>query len=608
MSDKYADYKDELPSFVTSEADFEVYKIRHSSEHILHQAVQNLFGVDNVIAAMGPATEDGFYFDFELKNGVSISEMDFEKIEAEMKRLIKSNLKFEKSDISKSEASKLFKNNPYKMEWVSEYGDKGLTIYKTGEDFVDLCKGPHIDYTSRIGAFKLLRIAGAYWHGDEKNKMLTRIYGTAFKNSTQLNEYLAIQEEAKKRDHRKLGKELDLFVFSDVVGKGLPLWTPRGSIIRRELEKFIVDEEIKRGYQHVYTPDIARIQLYEKSGHYPYYKDSMYAPIEDEEEKFMLRPMTCPHHFELYLSKPRSYKELPMRIAELAQLYRYEKSGELSGLVRVRSFCLADAHIVAKPDQAKKEINDVLDLIGFVSEIFGLKPGTDYRYRLSLGDRKDDKKYFKDDKAWDFAEDVLRSVLIDRKASYYEAEGEAAFYGPKIDVQMRNIFGKEDTAFTVQYDFVMPKRFALNYTDSDGKEKESIVIHRSSIGAIERVMAYLIELYAGAFPAWLSPEQVAIIPISVQNNAYAQKLADSLKEKGIRVELELDDERMQNKIRKSQEKKIPYMLICGKAEEESNTVSLRYRDGKEIKGVKFEDFESKLLENVKLKNVNINLL
>ena len=607
MSDKYLDFKNSLPSFITRESDYEVYRMRHSAEHILHEAIINLYGSQNIIAAMGPATEDGFYFDFELLNGTAINEMDFEKIESEMKRIIKGNVLFTRSEISKDDALELFKDNPYKTEWIEEYGDKGLTIYKTGDKFIDLCKGPHIDFSSRIGAFKLLRIAGAYWHGDEKNKMLTRIYGTAFKNRTQLDEYLLQQEEAKKRDHRKLGKELDLFVFSDTVGKGLPLWTPRGSIIRRELEKFIVEEEIKRGYLHVYTPDLARIQLYEKSGHYPYYKDSMYAPIEDEDEKFMLRPMTCPHHFELYLSKPRSYKELPMRIAELAQLYRYEKSGELTGLIRVRTFCLADAHIVAKPDQAKKEINDVLDLIGYISEIFGLKPGVNYRYRLSLGDRKDDKKYFKDDQAWDFAEGVLRSVLQERKADYYEGEGEAAFYGPKIDVQMRNMYGKEDTAFTVQYDFVMPKRFELNYTDLDGKEKEAIVIHRSSIGAVERVMAYLIELYAGAFPAWLSPEQVCVIPISIQNNEYAQKLTTSLREKGVRVELDMDDERMQNKIRKAQEKKIPYMIICGKEEELNNTISLRYRNGKEVKGLDFLKFENSLLDNIKKKNVDIEL-
>lgn len=403
MSDLYNDFKKDLPDFVHSEEDFNLYKLRHSAEHILHQAMINVYGADKIIPAMGPATEDGFYFDFEIKGAIAISEADFEKIEAEMKNIVKGNQKFIKSEISKSEAEKMFKDNPYKMEWVELYGEDGLTVYKTGDNFVDLCRGPHIDYSSKLKAFKLLKIAGAYWHGDEKNKMLTRIYGTAFKSKEELEKYLLMQEEAKKRDHRKLGKELDLFVFSDVVGKGLPLWTPRGSIIRRELERFIVDEEIRRGYLHVYTPDIARIQLYEKSGHYPYYKESMYAPIKDEDELFMLRPMTCPHHFELYLSKPRSYKELPMRIAELAQLYRYEKSGELTGLMRVRTFCLADAHIVAKPDQAKQEISGCLDLINYIAEVMGLKAGLNFRYRLSLGDRSDEKKYYKDDKAWDFS-------------------------------------------------------------------------------------------------------------------------------------------------------------------------------------------------------------
>lgn len=607
MSDLYNDFKKDLPDFVHSEEDFNLYKLRHSAEHILHQAMINVYGADKIIPAMGPATEDGFYFDFEIKGAIAISEADFEKIEAEMKNIVKGNQKFIKSEISKSEAEKMFKDNPYKMEWVELYGEDGLTVYKTGDNFVDLCRGPHIDYSSKLKAFKLLKIAGAYWHGDEKNKMLTRIYGTAFKSKEELEKYLLMQEEAKKRDHRKLGKELDLFVFSDVVGKGLPLWTPRGSIIRRELERFIVDEEIRRGYLHVYTPDIARIQLYEKSGHYPYYKESMYAPIKDEDELFMLRPMTCPHHFELYLSKPRSYKELPMRIAELAQLYRYEKSGELTGLMRVRTFCLADAHIVAKPDQAKQEISGCLDLINYIAEVMGLKAGLNFRYRLSLGDRSDEKKYYKDDKAWDFAEDVLRSVLKERNEIYFEAQAEAAFYGPKIDIQMKNIAGKEDTAFTVQYDFVMPKRFELNYTDEDGKEKQAVVIHRSSIGAIERVMAFLIEHYAGAFPAWLSPEQVKIIPIGTDNLAYAEKLNSMIAEKGIRVSVDGDNERMQNKIRKAQELKVPYMLIVGRNEEANGTVSLRYRTGEEIKDVKVEWLIQKLDENIKGRVVDIKL-
>jgi threonyl-tRNA synthetase len=608
--DKYKDFKSILPDWV-SEENFELYKMRHTGEHVLHMAVSELY--PEVRRAMGPPIEDGFYFDFD-PNSVIITENDLPRIEEKMLEIQKRKLPLIRREITIEEGRKLFENNRYKLEWIEEFSSEGknLSVYWTGDPDsyenadADLCKGPHVENTNDIGHFRLLSIAGAYWRGDEKNKMLTRIYATSFPSRKELEEHLKLLEEAKLRDHRKLGKELDLFVFSETIGKGLPLWTPRGSTIRRELERFIVDEEIKRGYLHVYTPDIARIQLYEKSGHYPYYKDSMYAPIEDEDEKFMLRPMTCPHHFELYLSKPRSYRELPMKIAELAQLYRYEKSGELSGLVRVRTFCLADAHIVAKPDQAEQQIDEVLDLIEYVAQSFGLEPKKNYRFRLSLGNRNDDKKYYKDDKAWDFAENVLRKVLDDRGTDYFEAEDEAAFYGPKIDLQMKNVLGKEETAFTVQYDFVMPKRFNLNYTDSDGVEKEAIVIHRSSIGAIERVMAFLIEHFGGAFPAWLSPEQVALIPISAETNSYANELKSELEELGVKVVSSDRDEMMQAKIRDAQEMKIPYMLILGKREQADRTISLRYRDRKENIVMKFDDFKEKINENIKLRKIDIH--
>jgi len=568
--------------------------MRHSCEHLLHKAIELHF--KGAIRAMGPATDEGFYHDFDYSGNVS--EEDFTSLEKIISDAIKADYQIKKKTISIKEARHLFKGNPYKQDWIDmiEKKNSDPTIYIIGDELnpwdTDLCKGPHVESTGKIGPFKLLSVAGAYWHGDEKNKMLKRIYGTCFSTQADLDEFLKMKENAVLHDHRKLGKDLDLFVFSDVVGKGLPMFTPRGATVRRILERFIVDEEIKRGYLHVNTPDIARIQLYEKSGHYPYYKESMYAPIKDEEELFMLRPMTCPHHFELYLSKPHSYKELPMRIAELAQLYRYEKSGELSGLMRVRTFCLADAHIIAKPDQSNQVINEVLDLIDFVCKTLGLIYGKDYSYRLSLGDRKDSKKYYKDDKAWDNAEKILKEVLKERKYKFVEAEGEAAFYGPKIDVQMRNINGKEDTAFTVQYDFVMPKRFKLNYIDEDGKEKEAIVIHRSSIGCIERIMAFLIEKYAGAFPFWLAPEQVVIIPISEQNIDYANKVKLELDKAGIRSYIDSDAERMQNKIRKAQEMKVPYMFILGKKEEENNTVSVRNRNNNEQKILDFADIKN----------------
>lgn len=392
----------------------------------------------------------------------------------------------------------------------------------------------------------------------------------------------------KDNDHKKLGKELDLFTFSETVGKGLPLWTPKGAAIRRVLERWVVDEEIKDGYLHVYSPDIANLALYKKSGHYPYYKDSMYAPIVIDEEEYMLRPMTCPHHFELYLSKPHSYKELPIRFAELAKLYRYEQSGELMGLQRVRSFCLADAHIITRRDQAKAEINKVLNLIDKLVGVLGLtyynekEKSGDYYYRLSLGNRADEKKYFKDDAAWDEAEGILKEVLDARNTPYKSAENEAAFYGPKIDIQMWNANGKEDTAFTVQYDFVMPKRFNLIYVNDDGKEEQPIVVHRSSIGAIERIIAFLIEKYAGRFPTWLAPVQVTIVPIAERHVEAAQKALVELREAGIRVELDARQEPMQAKIRDATLQKVPYMAIIGDKEANSDTVAVRTREGKNI--------------------------
>jgi threonyl-tRNA synthetase len=388
------------------------------------------------------------------------------------------------------------------------------------------------------------------------------------------------QHEVKDNDHKKLGRELDLFTFSDTVGKGLPLWTPRGAIIRREIERFIVDEETRRGYLHVYTPDIAKLDLYKKSGHYPHYKDSMYAPIVVDEDEFMLRPMTCPHHFELYLSRPHSYRELPMRIAELAKLYRYEQSGELMGLLRVRSFCLSDAHIIcASEEQAVDEVGRALDLIEYANGIFGLSMGVDYHYRLSLGDRTDTEKYYKDDAGWDKAEVLLRAAMQKRGVDFVEAVGEAAFYGPKIDIQMKNANGKEDTAFTVQYDLCMPTRFDLTYTAEDGTQKRAFVVHRSSIGSIERTMAFLIEKYAGAFPLWLSPVQARVLPVSEKHAEYSQGLVKQLVDAGIRAELSADDS-LGKRIRNSKVDKVPYVLVVGDQEITDQTATLEGRAGK----------------------------
>lgn len=565
--------------------------MRHSAAHVMAEAVQSMF--PDAKFAIGPAVEDGFYYDFDLPR--SLTPDDLSLIEAKIGEIIAANVDFLREEISKEEARQLFAAQPYKLELIDEIPGEKVSLYRQGP-FADLCRGPHIKSTKEIpvDALKLDKVAGAYWRGSEKNPMLQRIYGLLFRSKRELDEYLIAQEEIKKRDHRRIGKDLDLFVFSDLVGKGLPLFTEKGSIIRRTLERFVVDEELKRGYKHVYTPDLANVALYKTSGHYPYYKDTMYPLMKVEEEELMLRPMTCPHHFELYASKPRSYRELPFRIAELAKQFRYEKSGELTGLMRVRSFCLADAHIICQPDQAMDEINGALDLIEYVAKALGLDTGDNYRYRLSLGDRKDNTKYYRDDAAWGFAEAVLRQVLIQRQANYFEAENEAAFYGPKIDIQMRNFAGKEDTVFTVQYDFVMPKRFKLTYTDKDQLEKEAIVIHRSSVGAIERTMAFLIEHYRGAFPVWLAPVQVMIIPVADRHLAYACQLEAELIGEGVRVKVDARSETMNQKIRQAQLEKIPAMLVVGDKEVAANTVSVRLRRGEQLPAQSLASFKEML--------------
>ena len=533
-----------------------------------------------------------------------------------MEELKGKNLKFERTEMPIEEALKFEKERGqiYKYELVEQIRTTGNTdlieeidvkkgkpekvgYYKLGE-FIDLCRGPHVISTSEIGHFKLLNIAGAYWRGSEKRPMLTRIYGTVFKTKKDLEDYAKQLKEEKEWDHRKIGKELGLFVFSDVVGKGLPMFTSKGTAIRRELERFIVDEEIKRGYQHVVTPPLAKTELYKISGHYPYYKDTMYPPMKIDEEELILRPMTCPHHFMLYKSQPRSYKELPLKLAEVASQFRYEKSGELTGLMRVRMFCLADAHIFTTKDQAKAVIKEVLDLIDYTNKVLGLKKGLDYRYRLSLGDRNETKKYFKDDQAWENGEAVLSEVLTESEAPFFVAKNEAAFYGPKIDIQMKNAAGKEETAFTVQYDFTLPKRFGLTYTNEKGKKEEVIVIHRSSIGAIERIMAFLIEKYKGALPVWLSPVQAVIIPIAERHNQYATELRDEFLEKKLRIEIDSRNETMQTKIRDAQLQKVPYMLVVGDREQVQKKVAVRSREKGDEGSVSISDLINRLKDEI----------
>jgi threonyl-tRNA synthetase len=578
--------------------------MRHSLSHIMAAAVQSLY--PDVKFGIGPAIDNGFYYDFDLS--CSLTPEVLPAIEAKMKDILKKGIPFTKENISREDAKTLFQNQPFKLELIEELKDGEITIYRSG-DFVDLCAGPHVESTKQIQSdvFKLDKIAGAYWRGSEKNPMLQRIYGLAFRSRKELEEYIALQEEIRKRDHRVIGKDLDLFVFSELVGKGLPIYTEKGSIIRRTLEQFVVAEEIKRGYKHIYTPDLANVELYKTSGHYPYYKETMYPVMKVDEEELILRPMTCPHHFQYYASKPRSYKELPFRIAELAKQFRYEKSGELTGLMRVRLFCLADAHIICQKEQAMDELNRVLDLIEYCASVLGYKAGEHYRYRLSLGNRFEDKKYYKDDAAWDYAENVLRTVLTERKANFFEAANEAAFYGPKIDFQIKNISGKEETAFTTQYDFVMPKRFKLTYIDSDGKEKEPIVIHRSSIGAIERTMAFLIEFYAGAFPVWLSPVQAMVIPVSDQYLDYARKIEVELKTGDVRVKVDDSNERMNQKIRRAQLEKIPCMVIVGEKEATDNTVSLRLRTNQQLPVMPLSQFKESLLKVIASKAKDFEL-
>jgi len=558
--------------------------LRCSCAHLLAAAVLELY--PDVKAVSGSFTENGFYYDFDL-SGKKISEKDLPQIEKKMHQIVKSWKKIQEKVVNSKVAVKIFKNNSYKLKLIkkTEKKKRGINLFQSG-NFIDLCPHSHINLLDKnLKYFKLLSIAGAYWQNNEKNKMLTRIYGTIFSTKGGLTQYLWQIEENKKRDHRKLGEDLNLFVFSDIIGKGLPMFTSKGAIIYRILERFIVDEEIKRGYQHVITPPLAKVDLYKISGHYPFYKDTMYPTMKIDEEELILRPMTCPHHFMLYKSKPHSYHEMPIRIAEISPQFRYEKSGELSGLIRVRMFTLADAHIITPIRQVEQEIIEVLKLIDFVNKSLGFKKGKDYFYRLSLGNRSDNKKYFKDDEAWEKAEKILKNVLNKLKAPYYEAKNEAAFYGPKIDIQMKNIYGKEETAFTVQYDFVMPKRFNLTFINEKGEKEEPIVIHRSSLGCFERTIAFLIEHYSGAFPLWLAPIQVIIIPLNNKNNKiekYSNEVLQKLEKNNIRTQIDRSNNTLSYKIRNAELNKIPYIVVLGNKEIETNTLSIRKRGTREI--------------------------
>ena len=576
-------------------------KIRHSCEHVLTQAMMKLYP-GKFLMAMGPATDTGFYFDFEPLADFQISEENFAEIEAEMAKIIKENLPIVRQEISHSQAEQLFKNNPYKLEWLANINQP--IIYKTGEEFVDLCSGPHADSTGEIKAFKLLSVAGAYWHGNEKNKMLTRIYGTAFANQDDLDKYLKNLEEAEKRDHRRLGQELDLFTFSDLIGSGLPLYTPKGAFIRRTLNNYVESLQSAKGYTQVWTPQIAKAKLFKISGHLDKYKDNMFLVTSNYgREKFYLKPMNCPQHTQIYASQSRSYRDLPLRYTDFAMLYRDEKPGEISGLARTRSFSQDDCHVFCREDQVDAEIDTMLAMIKEIMATFGFK----YKYRLSTRDSKHSKNFLGSSQTWDKLEKWSREILKRNQIDYFEGPGEASFYAPKMDLIATDALNRDWQLSTIQIDYVMPERFNLEYTDINGQKKRPVMIHRAMIGSPERFMMILLEHFGGNFPFWLAPVQVKIIPITDQQLNYANKIGIILKDNQIRSEVDDRSETMQNKIRRSSGQKIPYQLIVGSREADSsnNLVAVRQRDGQDLKNMPLDDFLAAVKKQVEQRSLNL---
>ncbi|ODP28946.1 Threonine--tRNA ligase [Paenibacillus nuruki] len=563
-----------LVEIVTPDSAEGVEVIRHSTAHLLAQAVKRLFGQNEVKLGIGPVIEDGFYYDMDLEH--PLNPEDLQKIEKEMERIVSENLPITRREVSREEALNIFREleDPYKIELIEALPeDSVITIYDQGE-FFDLCRGPHVPSTSKLKVFKLLSVAGAYWRGDSKNKMLQRIYGTAFNKKPELEQHLHFLEEAKKRDHRKLGKELQVFTFSPLVGQGLPIWLPNGAKLRRTLERYIVDLEEKLGYSHVYTPVLGNVDLYKTSGHWEHYQEDMFPKMVLDNEELVLRPMNCPHHMMVYKSDLRSYRDLPIRIAELGMQHRYEMSGALTGLHRVRAMTLNDAHLFVRPDQIKQEFARVIELIMEVYKDFGI---TDYRFRLSYRDPADTEKYFPNDEMWENSQRMLREVVEGLDMPFYEAEGEAAFYGPKLDVQIRTALGKEETLSTVQLDFLLPERFELEYIGEDGLKHRPVVIHRGILGTMERFTAFLLENFVGALPLWLAPVQAKVIPVSGAFEEYARKVEENLRRSGVTVESDLRNEKLGYKIREAQLEKIPYMFVVGENEMNADSVSVRKR-------------------------------
>lgn len=579
--------------------------MRHSAEHVLTMAMLKIY--PGLLPAMGPATEEGFYFDFnfDFNSKKKVKEEDLPKIEKEMQKIIKAGLPIVHKDLDVKEARKIFANNHYKLEWVDEIEKRGqkASVYSIGdpkdkESFVDLCSGPHVESTNQIGPFKLLSIAGAYWHGDEKNKMLTRIYGTAYPTQEELDKHMWQLEEAEKRNHRKLGQELELFAIYPEIGQGLPVWLPNGFIIRRELEDYMLRTERQHGYKHTITPVLNKAELFKTSGHLGFYDDSMYPPIEVDNEKLYLKPMSCPGAMLIYKSKLRSYRDLPIKLGEFGLVHRYEQSGELQGLQRVRSMTQNDAHIFCRQDQIDNELTEVINIMKQFYKDLGFD---DYWMRLSLSDPKDKKYAIAPREDWERAESALKNVLDKNKLEYKEAIGEAAFYGPKIDIQAVNVFGKEDTISTIQFDFNLPRRFELSYVDEEGKEKSPYVIHRALIGSFERFFAFLIEHYGGAFPVWLSPVQAIVLPITERNVAFANSIRVQLENEGIRADSDTRSETLKAKIRDAQVRKIPYMLIVGDREESGQMTAVRLRSGKDLGSIKIKDALAQIKKTISSK-------
>lgn len=598
----FNDYKDILPDWVQTEEDFEHYKILHTTEHILNQAVLELWP-GKINRAVAHIEKNRFANDGKWEHKLQPEEL--EQVEEKMREIIKRNLPLRRQILSVEEAKNLFKDNPYKLEWIDQFAkeDKEITVYWTGDQFVDLCKGPHVNFTKQIKAFKLLSISGAYWRGDENNEMLTRIHGTAFKSKEELEKYLFNIEEAKKRDHRKLIKELDLIIFSELVGAGLPMYTPRGTRLRNAVYNYSRELNREIGYHEVSTPNFNRAELFKISGHYEKYKDDMFhITSQYSDEEMYYKPMNCPQHTQLFASQTRSYKDLPYRVADFSNLARDERPGELHGILRSRIFTQDDGHAFVRDDQIVEEFHNISSVIQKALATYGMN----YWIRLSLRDPNEKEKYLGDDAVWEKSESMLRQMLLDMKVEFKEAPGEAAIYGPKMDFIAEDSIGREWQISTIQIDMNIPHRFGLKYIDQNGVEKEPIMIHRAIVGS-ERFIGIIIEHFGGAFPAWLSPELVRIISISDDNNSYVDKIMSRLSTEGMFVEVDKSGDRMQNKIRKAQEMKIPYMLIIGNHEVETNTVSVRLRTGEEYKNMEIEEFISKVSQNIKNRRLELAL-